>query len=79
MATIAALIDVKKGELTLRVGDGAVHFKLNTSLKQSEFESPDCKTVETIVPISSKLIFGCNCQYSINENEMNFQYLGDLD
>ena len=29
----AALIDVKKGELTLRVGDEAVHFNLNHSLK----------------------------------------------
>ena len=26
-----------------------------------------------------KLIFGCNFQNSINENEMNFQYLEDLD
>ena len=37
LATGAALIDVKKGELTLRVGEEAVHFKLNTSLKQYEF------------------------------------------
>ena len=51
----AALIDVKKGELTLKVGEEAVHFKLNTSLKQSEFESPDYKTVDTIVPISLEL------------------------
>ena len=73
------MIDLKKGELTLRVGEEAIHFKLNTSLKQYEFKSPDCKTVETIVPINSKLIFGCNFQNSINENEMNFQYLDDLD
>ena len=59
LATGAALIDVKKGVLTLRVGEG-VHFNLNTSLKQSECESTDCKTVETIVPISPELMFGCN-------------------
>ena len=35
LATRATLIDVKKGELTLRVGDEAVHFNLNKSLKQS--------------------------------------------
>ena len=52
LATRAALIDVKKGELTLRVGEEAVHFNLNKSLKQSDCESIDCKTVETIVPIS---------------------------
>ena len=33
LATRAALIDVKKEELTLRVGEEVVHFKLNTSFK----------------------------------------------
>ena len=72
LATGAALIDVKKGELTLRVGEEAIHFNLNKSLKQSECESIDCKTIGTIVAISPKLIFGCNFYNSINENEMNF-------
>ena len=34
LAIRAALIDVKKGELTLKVGDKVVHFNLNHSLKQ---------------------------------------------
>ena len=71
----AALIDVKKGELTLRVGDEAVHFNLNHSLKQPEFINADCESVETKIPISSKLINDCNFHSSMNENEMNFQYL----
>ena len=33
LAIGAALINVKKGELTLRVRDEAVHFNLNHSLK----------------------------------------------
>ena len=33
LATRAALINVKKGELTLRVGDEAVYFNLSHSLK----------------------------------------------
>ena len=33
LTTVAALIDVKKEELTLRVGNEAVHFNLNHSLK----------------------------------------------
>ena len=33
LVTGATLIDVKKGELILRVGDEAVHFNLNHSLK----------------------------------------------
>ena len=32
LAAGAALINVQKGELTLRVGNEAVHFKLNKSL-----------------------------------------------
>ena len=70
--TGATLIDVKKGELTLRVGDEAVHFNLNHSLKQLEFDSTDCKIIETKVLISSQLINDCKIQSSMNENEMNF-------
>ena len=39
LATGATLIVVKRGELTLRVGEEAMHFKLNTSFEQSECES----------------------------------------
>ena len=46
LVTGASLIDVKKGELTLRVGDEAVHFNLNHSLKQPELSSADCEIVE---------------------------------
>ena len=51
----AALIDVKKGELTLRVRGEAVHFNLNQSLKQSDCENAENKIVEQYVPISPKL------------------------
>ena len=66
---------MKKGELTLRVGDEAVHFNLNHSLKQPEIIKVDCEIIETKILISSKLINDCNFQSSMNENEMNFQYL----
>ena len=46
LATGASLIDVKKGELTLKVGEEAAHFNQKKSLKQSECESTYCKTVE---------------------------------
>ena len=38
LATGAALIDMKKGELTLRVGTKEVHFSLNQYLKQHDVE-----------------------------------------
>ena len=79
LATRATLIDVKKRELTLRVGDEAVHFNLNHSLKQPELSSADCEIVETKIPVSSKLATACNFQNSMNENEMNFQYLEHLE
>ena len=72
LATGVALIDIKKGELTLRVGDEAIHFNMNQSLKQPEFNNVDYKTVETILPISSELKYDYEIQSSMNENEMNF-------
>ena len=79
LAIGAALIDVIKWEMTLRVGDKAVHFNLNHSLKQPELNSVDCEIVETKIPIISKLITNYKFQSSMNENEMNFQYLEHLE
>ena len=79
LATTTALIDVKKGALTLRVGDEAVHFHLNDSLKQPELRSVDSEFIETKIPVSSELATDCNFQILMNENEMNFQYLEHLE
>ena len=70
-----ALIDVKKGELTLRMGDEAVHFNMNQSLKQSDCDNVESMIVEQFIPISHELINDCKNQNSMNENEMNFQYI----
>ena len=59
LAIGAALLYVKKGELTLKVGDEVVHFNLNQSLKHLEFDSTDCKIVETKDPIRSELRNDC--------------------
>ena len=56
-----------------------MHFNLNKSLKQPEFDNIDCNIVETKVPISSELINDCKIQSSMNEIETNFQYLMYLD
>ena len=79
LATGAALINVKEGELNLKVGNEAVHFNLNHSLKQPKLINDECEIVETKIPISSELINDCNFQISMNENEMNFQYLEHLE
>ena len=75
LVTGAALIDVKKGKLTLRVGNEALQFNLDKSLTQSDVDAENCNAVDNSSPISLEMISDCNLQHSINENEMNFQYI----
>ena len=49
LATEAALIDVQKGELTLRVGNESVHLNLNWSLKHPDVDAESCMALENIV------------------------------
>ena len=79
LATEVALIDVKKGELTLKVGDEAVHFNLNQSLKQLKLSDAEYEILELKIPNCSEMIKDCNFQNSMNENEKNFQYLEHLE
>ena len=48
-----------------------MHFNLNQSLKQPDFEKAECKNVEKVVPISYELIDDCKNQDSMNESMMN--------
>ena len=79
LATGVALIDVQKGELTLRVGEEAVHFNLNKGLEQPDVDAGSCMAVENSSHISVELNSDCNLQHSNNEIEMNFQYLESID
>ena len=79
LATGTTLIDVQKDELTLRVGNEAVHFNLNKSLPQFDVDEESCMAVDKISPIYFELNSDCNILHSINENEMNFQYLKSVD
>ena len=79
LATGAALIDVQKGELTLRVGNEAVHFNFNRSLEHPDVDAESCMAVENNSLLNVELNSDCILQHSINAIEMNFQYLGSLD
>ena len=79
LATAAALIDVQKGELTLRVGNEAVHFNINRSLEHPNVEADSCMVVRNNSLLNDELNSDCIIQQSINEIEMNFQYLESLD
>ena len=50
LANGAALIDVQKGELTLRVGDEAVQFSLHKILTQPNVDAETCMVVDSIYP-----------------------------
>ena len=67
VATGATLIDVQKGELTLRVGDEAMHFNLKKSLEQPDVDAEICMAIESSSPISVELNSDCNLHHSINE------------
>ena len=54
LAIGATLIDVKKGELTLRVGIEEVHFNLNQSLKQPDFEKAQCMRIDNVIHVNKK-------------------------
>ena len=79
LATGTALIDAQKGELTLRVGNEAVHFNLNKSLEHPDVDAESCRAVENNSLLSVELNSDCILQHSINEIEMNFQYLESID
>ena len=78
LATGAALIDVQKGELTLRVGNEAVHFNISRSLEHPDVDADSCMAVGNNSLLNVELNSDCILQHSINEIEMNFQYLESL-
>ena len=79
LATGAALIELQKGELTLRVGDEAVQFNINKSLEYPNVESDSCMVVRNTSLLNDELNSDCIIQHSINEIAMNFQYLESFD
>ena len=74
LATGAALIDMQKGVLTLRVGEEAADFNLLQSLKSLDTDREDYKFVDDVYLNNSDCSHDCNDQLLINEKEMNFQY-----
>ena len=63
LATGAVLIDVQKGELTLRVGNEAVHFNLNRSLEHPDVDAESCMVVENNSLLSVELNSDCSSTF----------------
>ena len=79
LATGAVLIDMQKGILTLRVREEATDFNLSRSLRNLDIEREDIKSIEDVYVNNFDFYYDCNAQLSINEKEMNFQYLEGFD
>ena len=73
------MIEVQKGELTLRVRDEAVQFNINRSLEHPNVEGDSCMAIRNKSLLNDELNSDCIIQHSINEIEMNFKYLESLD
>ena len=72
------MIDVQKGELILRVANEAVHFNINRTLEHPDVNAESCMAVGNNSLLIDELNSDCILQHSINEIEMNFQYLESL-
>ena len=75
----AALIDMQKGILTLRVGEETADFNLIKSLRNLDIERDDIKSVEDVYVNNSDFYYDCNDHLLINKKEMNFQYPEGFD
>ena len=56
-----------------------MHFNMDKSLTQFDVDAENCNVVDNSSPISFDFISYCNLQHSVNENEMNFQYIESVD
>ena len=72
LATGAALIDMQKGVLTLRVGNEAAAFDLIKGMQNIDIDKESCNVVDDVYVLQSDVHNDCNDQIFINEKEMNF-------
>ena len=61
------------------MGNEAVHFNLNRSLEHPDVDAENCMVVEKNSLLNVELNSDYTLQHSINEIEMNFQYLESID
>ena len=77
LATGAALIDMQKGVLTLRVGDEAAAFNLIKGMQNIDIDRENFNVVDDVYTLNPDVHNDCNDQIFINEKEMNFQHIED--
>ena len=73
------MIDVKKGEITLRVGIEEVHFNLNQSLKQHDVEQAKCMRINSVIPVCKEKNDDFMNKNSFDDYIFNSLYNDDLE
>ena len=73
------MIDVKKGEPTLRVRTEEVHFNLNQSLKQLDFERAQCIRIDNVILDSQEINSDFVEENPLEECMFNSLYNDELD
>ena len=79
LATGATLIDVKKGELTLRVSIEEVHFSLNKSLQQHDVEQSHCMKIDNSNLICNELNYDLMKENSFDDYISSSFYVDDFE
>ena len=77
LATGAALIDMQKGVLTLRVGEEAAAFNLIKSMQNIDTDIENFIVFDDVYTYNPDVPNDCNTQIFIKEKEMNSQYIED--
>ena len=72
LATGAALIDMQKGVLTLRVGEEVAAFNLIKGMQNIDIDRENSNVVDDVYTHSPDVHSDCNAQIFINQKEMNF-------
>ena len=79
LATGAAMIDVKKGELILRVGIEEVHFNHNESLKQRDIEQAKCMRINSVIHVCKEENDDLMNENSFDDYILHSLYNDDLE
>ena len=57
LSTCQALIDMKNGELTIRVGEDQVKFNLYKSMEFPNKTNVSCMRIDTLIPSRAELLY----------------------
>ena len=69
LATGQALIDVKNGELTLRVGEDQVKFNLYKRVEFPSTENASCMMIDALIPLQEDVLYDFGKSSPLQENE----------